>query len=1094
FSGAPLKKLWLFWVISASGVVLVLAGYDFLTGHKMSQYLAEAFQAQETVYRLENIRVEEGCVNIRFDGEELYFSLDGDGNVILEDSGGKRLEEKEPSEDGIYPGDGTPDPLHFRAEIQNAIPYLVAEYREIAWYFTDRTEDGGYTYITPYGKADSITEAKSIFSGQWDSLLTYRGYIWGRTVPLLGKSIVWGSGPNTFALVFPQNDYLTRAKLKEGFFREILIKPHNMYLQAALETGVASLLLLLAFWGRYLIESFRLYRKKEGRDGVGLIGLAIFAGIAGYLLAGITNDSIVAAALLPPTAPKPYVEAAAKRTTLSNPVIVKDSSMRAGQTVIWDCVWFGSYPQAEVIPSETYTALDSRLYQQGEDVIVSPKEYAALQSAAEDDWDNNDITLTINKKTWKYRRMKKKDATSVMSGENNYQWSDDTAYHYFKYEPIKWRVLHTDGKQALLLSDVVLDDQKYHTKKKSVTWETSTVRSWLNGYGAESNEQSVDYTQKNFIGSAFTPEEQAAIANSPLENGDSTEYGTEGGNGIADKVFLLSKPDVWNTDKAESYGFVKDGHIRDEARRCKSSTWAKAMGVYSDTRTDFIGNGWWWLRSSDSHENIATMEVNYDGQVYEYSNYVSDGNYGVRPALKLKLGYFRRYSYAGKNYSKEKQVGKIEGNMDGTGVHAVTVDPEKKTWYTFSPQKTGFYLIEYADNNASCAVEVYQNEWLFASSREAGHWKPYELENGHKYYLGIDAVIGNGNKRTVNISKANRYEYYEYEECQAFLASGGTINYVPDKTEKRQAFLATGGTITYEPGEIGKGGSWEFNTDGFKNQKVKWTPVKRQCYASEDASYQSVYDTFEKKGRPLEKLYIAKPENFFFPVAAADLATGGNTLIVVKYKQASESPNPPEQQKPDKEPPEDYDEDSEIPDEADSSDIQVNYSKIKMRKGTKFRWLEVSVLPENASDKTLSWESSNPKVASVNGKGVIKAKKTGKARITVATANGIKKHISVQVVNKKITVTKIKLSRKKATLKKGKKLKLSPTVTPVNAENKKLTWESSNSKVASVNSKGVVTAKKPGKAKITCRAKDGSRKKAVCVITVKREFLDFIQW
>ena len=69
-----------------------------------------------------------------------------------------------------------------------------------------------------------------------------------------------------------------------------------MYLQAALETGVVSLLLLLAFWGRYLIESFRLYRKKEGRDGVGLTGLAIFAGIAGYLLAGITNDSIVAAA------------------------------------------------------------------------------------------------------------------------------------------------------------------------------------------------------------------------------------------------------------------------------------------------------------------------------------------------------------------------------------------------------------------------------------------------------------------------------------------------------------------------------------------------------------------------------------------------------------------------------------------------------------------------------------------------------------------------------------------------------------------------------------------------------------------------------
>ena len=113
---------------------------------------------------------------------------------------------------------------------------------------------------------------------------------------MLGKSIAWGSGPNTFALVFPQNDYLTRAKLKEGFFREILIKPHNMYLQAALETGVASLLLLLAFWGRYLIESFRLYRKIDGWFGVGLTGFAIFFGIGLYLLSGIKNDSIVAAA------------------------------------------------------------------------------------------------------------------------------------------------------------------------------------------------------------------------------------------------------------------------------------------------------------------------------------------------------------------------------------------------------------------------------------------------------------------------------------------------------------------------------------------------------------------------------------------------------------------------------------------------------------------------------------------------------------------------------------------------------------------------------------------------------------------------------
>ena len=296
FAGTSLKKRLLCLGAAFCGVILVMTGYDFLTGHKVSRYFTEAFREREAAYLLENIRTEKEYVNIRFGGEELYFRLDDDGNVLLEDGKGERMEKKEPSEEGIYPANGTDDPMRFHAETRNGVPYLVTEYQGIAWYFTDRTEDGGYAYITPYGKADGITEAKSSFPAQWDSLFTYRGYIWGRTIPLLGKSLFWGSGPNTFAVVFPQNDYLTRAKLKEGFFREILTKPHNMYLQAALETGVVSLLLLLAFWGRYLIESFRLYRKKEGRDGVGLTGLAIFAGTAGYLLAGITNDSIVAAA------------------------------------------------------------------------------------------------------------------------------------------------------------------------------------------------------------------------------------------------------------------------------------------------------------------------------------------------------------------------------------------------------------------------------------------------------------------------------------------------------------------------------------------------------------------------------------------------------------------------------------------------------------------------------------------------------------------------------------------------------------------------------------------------------------------------------
>ncbi len=348
---------------------------------------------------------------------------------------------------------------------------------------------------------------------------------------------------------------------------------------------------------------------------------------------------------LPAATPKGAAEKAeAADATLKNPRIVPDEGMRAGQKVTWDCVWFGSYPQAEVISSGMeYTALDASLRREG-DVIVSDSVYSALQNAS--GWDaNNDITLDGAK----YRRMKKGDATCSNQNDTCYQWSSSTDYHYFKYEPIKWRVLHTDGNQALLLSDVALDDQwDWYTAGEYDTWETSTVRSWLNGYGAGSNQQSVDYSRKNFIGSAFTASEQAAIVNSSLENADNIRYGTSGGNNTTDKVFLLSETDVWNTDAAESYGFVRDWKTNDEARCCEGSTYAKAMGMYSfiGIQTDYDGNCDWWLRSPGECSNIA-MYVFFNGLVLSGGDSAYEYGTGVRPALNLNLSSPNLYTYAG---------------------------------------------------------------------------------------------------------------------------------------------------------------------------------------------------------------------------------------------------------------------------------------------------------------------------------------------------------------------------------------------------------------------------------------------------------------
>ena len=109
---------------------------------------------------------------------------------------------------------------------------------------------------------------------------------------------------------------------------------------------------------------------------------------------------------------------------LSKPRIEKDKNMQAGQRVTWDCVWFGSYPQAEVVPSEKeYTALGQDLLQRG-DLIENEELYKKLQSAA--GWDaQGDIVLGGSK----YRRVKRADATyfdEIGHPTEYYQWEKIT--------------------------------------------------------------------------------------------------------------------------------------------------------------------------------------------------------------------------------------------------------------------------------------------------------------------------------------------------------------------------------------------------------------------------------------------------------------------------------------------------------------------------------------------------------------------------------------------------------------------------------------------------------------------------------------------
>ncbi len=210
-------------------------------------------------------------------------------------------------------------------------------------------------------------------------------------------------------------------------------------------------------------------------------------------------------------------------------------------------------------------------------------------------------------------------------------------------KPIKWRVLSVNGDDAFLVADKNLDCQEYNDTYTSVTWETCTMRSWLNGYGAGENKEGKDYSSSNnFLINAFSAGERLAIRTTNVVNDDNTYYDTEGGNDTSDMVFLLSLDEVMNP----VYGFSSDYSKYDESRRAKNTGYAKAQGAYTNSSTEYAGNGLWWLRSPGRGSNSAANVGNL-GSVSRGGSSVDGSSVGVRPALHLNLSSTSSWSYAG---------------------------------------------------------------------------------------------------------------------------------------------------------------------------------------------------------------------------------------------------------------------------------------------------------------------------------------------------------------------------------------------------------------------------------------------------------------
>lgn len=311
---------------------------------------------------------------------------------------------------------------------------------------------------------------------------------------------------------------------------------------------------------------------------------------------------------------------------LKDPEVVASDSLPGGIETTWSCVYFGSYPTCEIV-SDEFSAVDDYAVSDG-DVICDPELYSELNAA---NWEDDEAAV----KGEKYRRIRSENEQEDHR-EQHYNWNDDS-YHYFRYEPIKWRVIETESNEAVLMADRQLDCAAYNETAKGVYWEDCTLRSFLNGFDGSFNSDGVSFaekTQDSFFKTAFSESEQKSIVKSTVNNKDNYYFGTHCGEATEDYVYIFDEAEVFASEDAGHYGFTNSDGYADAARRFKPTLYAMAKGAWYSPVAGNEGNGFWFLRTN----GYTTANVDYIcdfGSVYNRGTYVTVSDAGVIPVIRV---------------------------------------------------------------------------------------------------------------------------------------------------------------------------------------------------------------------------------------------------------------------------------------------------------------------------------------------------------------------------------------------------------------------------------------------------------------------------
>ena len=280
---------------------LVFTGMNFISDSRLFQRIG-VLEKNDNVPQNSSITDEDNFINIHMTSkiitiisEKTQFKIYFDNEeLILKDKNDNLLDDgiEKQSNDSIILGVNDPDYQQYYLHINKEMnAFRLYKHDEI--YFDFAVSIDGFKFIDTLGnQLDTIPQVETWgFRGK-EFIGSSRGYIWSRSIPLLKNTLFLGYGPDTFALHFPQHDYIGKYKFLYNP-KTIVDKPHNLYLQIAINTGILSLLAILAIFCMYTHSSLKLFYKKSLDSFIDYAGIACFVAFIGYAIAALFNDSIV---------------------------------------------------------------------------------------------------------------------------------------------------------------------------------------------------------------------------------------------------------------------------------------------------------------------------------------------------------------------------------------------------------------------------------------------------------------------------------------------------------------------------------------------------------------------------------------------------------------------------------------------------------------------------------------------------------------------------------------------------------------------------------------------------------------------------------